>query len=201
MLTYWIIGANTIISYFAYKAFSENDRVDRFLFRPFAISRGKDFTGAILSNFSHANFFHFLFNMITLYYFGPVVEKLGGKIAFMIIYIASGITSMFFAYHRHKDDYRYSALGASGCISGILLSATVMYPSMNVYFLFIPFPIPAPAFAILFILASYYFMESSESHIAHDAHLGGALAGFILGGFFSPRGFSEFFNFFLRILK
>lgn len=201
MFTYLLIGINTVVSYLAYKAFSENDRVDRFLFRPFALSRGKNFTGAILSNFSHAGFFHFLFNMITLYYFGPVVEKLGGAFAFLVIYVLSGIVSMLFGYYRHKDDYSYQALGASGCISGILLAATVMYPKMSVYFLFIPFPIPAPAFAILFILASYYFMESSESRIAHDAHLGGALAGFLLGGFFSPKGFTEFFNFFTRMLK
>lgn len=201
MLTYLVIGLNIIISYLAYKAFSENDRPERFLFRPFALSRGQNFTGALLSNFSHASFFHFLFNMITLYYFGPVVEKLGGKAAFLVVYVVSGVVSMFFSYYRHKDDYRYSALGASGCVSGILLASTVMYPHMNVYFLFIPFPIPAPAFAILFILASYYFMESSESQIAHDAHLGGALAGFLLGGFFSPRGFNEFFNFFLRVFK
>lgn len=201
MLTYFVIGMNVVISYLAYKAFSENDRVDRFLFQPFALSRGRNIKGAILSNFSHAGFFHFLFNMITLYYFGPVVEKLGGKIAFIIVYVASGLTSMLFSYYRHKDDYSYRALGASGCVSGVLLASTVMYPQMSVYFFFIPVPIPAPAFAILFILASYYFMESSESHIAHDAHLGGALAGFVLGGVFAPKGFNEFFNFFLRMLK
>lgn len=201
MITYLLIAVNTFVSYLAYRAFSENNRVDRFLFRPFALSRGQNIEGAILSNFAHAGFFHFLFNMITLYYFGPVVEKLGGRFAFLVVYIVSGIASMLFGYYRHKDDYRYSALGASGCISGILLASTVMYPKMSVYFLFIPFPIPAPAFAILFILASYYFMESSDSHIAHDAHLGGALAGFILGGVFSPSGYQEFFNFFLRVIK
>lgn len=201
MLTYIVIGINTAISFIAYRAFTEEDHVDRFLFQPFAVSRGNNLLGAILSNFSHAGFFHFLFNMITLYYFGPIVEKLGGKLVFLIVYVVSGLSSMLFTYYRHKDDFNYRALGASGCIAGVLLAATVMAPSINIYFFLIPFPIPAPAFAILFILASYYFMESSESFIAHDAHLGGALAGFVLGGLFSPKGFHEFFNFFLRMLK
>ncbi len=194
-VTFSLIVINSIISYLAYKAFETNDRIDRFLFRPYALSRGKNFPGVFLSQFSHSGFFHFLFNMTTLYYFGPVVEKLGGPIVLLIIYVFSGIASTLYPYYRHKDNIYYQALGASGCISGVLLAAIVFYPSMKVYFFFIPVPIPGPLFAVLYLLISFFLMED-EGGIAHDAHLAGALAGFLLGGVFSPKGFKGFLHFF-----
>jgi membrane associated rhomboid family serine protease len=201
MLTYLLIGVNAIISYMAYRAFEQNDRIDRFLFRPFQLARGRNYPGVLLSNFSHANFFHFLFNMMTLYYFGPVVEAVGGLFGLLIVYVLSGVASTAYSFYRHKEEMAYQALGASGCISGVLLASTVIYPSMGIYFFFIPIAIPAPIFSVLYLLISYFFMENGGGNVAHDAHLGGALAGFILGGMIAPNGYQEFFNFFAKIFN
>lgn len=200
-LTFLLIGINSIISYMAYKAFEENDRVDRFLFRPYALSRGRNFPGVLLSQFSHGGFFHFLFNMTTLYYFGPVVERMGGSIVLLIIYVLSGVASTAYPYLRHKDNMHYQALGASGCISGVLFASIIFYPSMGIYFFFIPVAIPAPIFAVLYLLLSYFMMENGEGNVAHDAHLAGAVVGFVLGGILAPDGFQQFLQFFSNFLK
>ncbi len=193
MITIFIILLNGIVSYRAYRAFEAGGiERDTFLLRPYQISKGKNIIGGFLSQFSHVEFSHFLFNMLTLYFFGPVVEKTVGIISFLVIYIFSGFAAIILTYLQRKDDPMYSALGASGCISGILFSSIVIYPQMSLYMFFIPIPIPGPIFAFLYLGYSLYSMNE-RSGISHEAHLGGALMGFLLGGYFSG-GYQNFVN-------
>ncbi|MCB1142314.1 MAG: rhomboid family intramembrane serine protease [Leptospiraceae bacterium] len=194
MFTYLLIFINAIISYKAYTASQSGSyqEMDKYLYRPYQLSRGGNIPGVILSNFSHADFFHFLFNMMTLFYFGRVVEYSAGFITFLSIYFLSGVGATLISYFRKKDDPYYQALGASGCISGILVTAAILYPQMSLYMMFIPIPIPAPIFAVLYILFSTLLMNS-DSGIAHDAHLGGALVGLIAGGILAG-GYGAFFS-------
>jgi membrane associated rhomboid family serine protease len=60
---------------------------------------------------------------------------------------------------------------------------------MSVYFFFVPVPIPAPLFAVGYILISTYLMRRGGGHISHEAHIAGALSGLLLGGLLSPEGF------------
>ncbi|MDX1958589.1 MAG: rhomboid family intramembrane serine protease [Leptospiraceae bacterium] len=196
--TYLIIIVNSIISYRAYIAFRDNINTEKYLFTPNKLSRGLNIEGSILSNFSHADFTHFLFNMITLYYFGRVVEILNGSIAFLIVYIVSGIASHALVYYLKKDDIGYRSLGASGAISGILFASIVLLPQMKISFLFIPIPIPSPVYAVLYVAMSFYFMGSGN--ISHEAHLGGALAGFLMGGYLA-KGYGNLILEFQRILS
>ncbi len=193
MLTIILLIANSFISYIAYQALENNDNPDRFLFRPYALSRGKNFPGVLLSHFSHSGFMHFLFNMITLYSFGTVIESITGTFSLFLIYIAAGITSTLLPYFKYKDQVYYQALGASGCISGVLFAAIMIYPSIKVQMMFIPIPIPGPLFAVFYLLISYYFMQEEGGRISHEAHIGGAIAGVLLGGLFSPFGYTGFF--------
>jgi membrane associated rhomboid family serine protease len=193
MITIFIILLNLIVSYRAYQVFEVGgmDR-DAFLLRPFQLSKGKNIKGAILSQFSHVEFSHFLFNMLTLYFFGPVIERTIGILSFLIIYILSGIAAIVLTYIQRKDDPMYSALGASGCISGILFASIVIYPQMSLYMFFIPIPIPGPIFAFLYLAYSLYSMNEGGS-ISHEAHLGGAMMGFLMGGYFAG-GYQNFVN-------
>lgn len=191
-LTVVLIILNCLISYKAHQAFESNENPDRFLFRPYALSRGKNFPGVILSHFSHANFFHILFNMIALYSFGRVVESITGMFSLLLIYGLAGVTSTLLPYYRYKSDLYYQALGASGCVSGVLFAAIMIYPAMSVQMMFIPIPIPGPIFAIIYLLISYYFMQDGVGRVSHEAHIGGAIAGILLGGLFSPFGFTGF---------
>jgi membrane associated rhomboid family serine protease len=75
-------------------------------------------------------------------------------------------------------------------VTAIIFAAIVLVPGSYVSFLLIPYPIPAPIFAIGYIVISAFLMRRGGGHISHEAHLAGALSGLVLSGIFSPEGFS-----------
>lgn len=192
MITTLLILVNAFISYRAYRAFESGLDRDDYLLRPFQLSMGKNFKGAILSQFSHVEIYHFIFNMLTLYFFGPIVEKIAGAIPYLLVYFASGISAIGLTYLQRKDDSNYSALGASGCVSGILFTSIVLFPGISLYMFFIPIPIPGPVFAILYMAYSLFLMNDTTG-VSHEAHLGGALLGFLAGGYLAG-GYQNFVN-------
>src|SRR5262245_46475102 len=160
-----------------------------FFFSPSEVSAGRNYVGMVLSHFSHADGAHLLFNMMTLYFFGPVVELVLGAGSMLLIYLIAGISSTVFVYYRHRAEPRYRALGASDSVSGIIFASIVLLPGMSVYFFFVPVPIPAPLFAVGYILLSTYMMRRGEGRISHEAHLAGAISGLLLAGLLSPEGY------------
>ena len=107
----------------------------------------------------------------------------------MIIYLASLLIGNVLSLYFHKDEYHYSAVGASGAVTGILYAAILFYPDMGLYLFFIPIPIPAWIFGILYLFYSIYGMKSRMGNIGHDAHIGGAIAGYVLTLLFVPSLF------------
>jgi membrane associated rhomboid family serine protease len=164
------------------------------VFSPYEVSKGRHYPGLILSHFSHADGAHLLFNMVTLYFFGPVVEEGLGVQKMLMIYVIAGILSTVIVYYRHRTEPNYRALGASDSITGILFAAIVLQPEMEVFFAFIPIPIPAPIFAVAYIVISTYLMRRGEGHISHEAHLAGAFTGLLLAAFLSVEGFRPLFR-------
>jgi len=160
-----------------------------FFFSPSEVSAGRNYVGMLLSHFAHADGGHLLFNMLTLYFFGPVVEQILGSLNMLLIYVSAGIVSTLFVYYLHRADPRYRALGASDSVTGIIFAAIVLQPRMNVFFFYVPFPIPAPLFAVGYIVLSTYLMRRGGGYISHEAHLAGALSGLLLAGFLAPGGF------------
>lgn len=188
MITYLLIGLNVLVSLWAFSS-SKGGMQQRFLFIPNEVAAGRNIEGMILSNFSHADAGHLLFNMLTLYFFGPVVEYGLGVYGFLGIYGFAGACAVLLTYVFHRRDPSYRVLGASGSVSGVIFAAIVLQPGMSVFFFLIPVPIPAPLFAVGYILLSTYFMRHGGGNIAHEAHLGGALAGFVLAGILYTPGF------------
>jgi membrane associated rhomboid family serine protease len=160
-----------------------------FVFSPSEVFEGRNYQGMLLSHFAHADGTHLLFNMLTLYSFGPVVEQDLGPLSMLLIYISAGIFSTLFVYYLHRADPRYRALGASDSVTGIIFAAVVLLPEMSVYFFFVPVPIPAPLFAVGYIVLSTYLMRRGGGHISHEAHVAGAISGLVLGGLLAPGGF------------
>ena len=74
-------------------------------------------------------------------------------------------------------------------MTGIIFAAIVLLPGMSVYFFFVPVPIPAPLFAVGYIVISTYLMRRGRGHISHEAHLVGAISGLLLAGLLAPEGF------------
>jgi membrane associated rhomboid family serine protease len=118
--------------------------------------------------------------MITLYFFADAVIYQLGPVRFVIIYLGSLILGNVLSYFFHKDEYHYSAVGASGAVSGILYAAILLQPGMNLYMFFIPIPIPAYVFGIGYLLYSIYGMRTKNDNIGHDAHFGGAIGGYLI---------------------
>ncbi|WP_370103922.1 rhomboid family intramembrane serine protease, partial [Winogradskyella sp.] len=150
IVTIIIIAANVIISY---KGFEDYGFFDKYKFNVGAIKRGEQFR-LFSSGFLHVNTQHLLFNMITLYFFANNVIAYVGSLKFIIIYVISLIAGGLLSLYFHKDEYHYSAVGASGAVTGILYAAILLNPDMSLYFFVIPVPIPGYVFGIGYLLYS-----------------------------------------------
>jgi membrane associated rhomboid family serine protease len=189
MLIYLIMGFNLAISFWAFSAFQKGVDYQRFLFVPALAARGRNLEGFFLSQFSHADLGHLFFNMLTLWFFGPIVERYLGM-HFLTIYFAAGALANVAVFVFRRGNPNYKVLGASGAITGILFAAIVLEPGMSISLLILPIPVPAPIFAVLYIALSTFLMSRGDvANVSHEAHVGGALAGLLLGGLLSPSGF------------
>lgn len=176
-----IIAANVLISI---KGFNDFSFFEKYKFNIAGIRKGEHLR-MFSSGFLHGNFSHLLFNMLTLYFFaGVVIDKLGTP-KFVIIYVASLLLGSLLSFYFHKDEYHYSAIGASGAVTGILYAAILFIPDQNLY-LFFAIPIPAWIFGVAYLLYSIYGMKNRVGNIGHDAHFGGAIAGYVLTLVFAP---------------
>lgn len=177
-----IIAANVIISM---KGFNDFSFFEKYKFNIAGIRRGAHIR-MFSSAFLHADFSHLLFNMLTLYFFAPVVIMSVGVTYFVIIYVASLLIGNLLSFYFHKDEYHYSAIGASGAVMGVLYSAILFFPDMGLYLFFIPIAIPAWLFGMAYLLYSIYGMKKRLGNIGHDAHIGGAIGGYVLTLVFAP---------------
>lgn len=177
-----IIVANVL---FSLKGFNDFDFFEKYKFNIAGIRRGEQIR-MLTSGFLHVDFTHLFFNMFTFYFFADVVIKAVGVVQFVIVYMLSLFVGNLLSFLFHKDEYHYSAVGASGAVTGILYSAILVAPKMELYLYFIPIPIPAWIFGILYLLYSIYGMKSRKGNIGHDAHFGGAIAGYLLTIVFIP---------------
>jgi membrane associated rhomboid family serine protease len=192
LVTTAFVAASVVVSLYAFSQ-SHGRPDERFLFMPYQVSRGRNVSGMVLSQFSHADAAHLIFNLITLWFFGPVVEdRLGGlgPAGMLLIYVASAVGSTLLTWAIHRNDPGYRALGASGAITGVLFAAIVLDPGMGVYFSFVPIPIPAPIFAVAYIALSILAAQRGLGNVGHEAHIGGAVTGFVLAGMLSPYHFA-----------
>ncbi len=177
-----IILANIAVSI---KGFNDFSFFEKYKFNIAGIRRGEQIR-MISAGFLHVDFTHLLFNMLTLYFFAGVVIGAVGVVKFVLIYLASLLVGNLLSFYFHKEEYHYSAVGASGAVTGVLYSAILFFPDMGLYLFFIPIAIPAWIFGLLYLLYSIYGMKSRMGNIGHDAHFGGAIAGYVLTIAFVP---------------
>jgi len=176
LVTLVIIAANALISF---KGFGDYGFFERYKFNVGGIKRGEQIR-LFSAGFLHVDMTHLIFNMLTLYFFANVVIAYLGSFNFIIIYVASLLLGNLLSLYFHKDENYYSAVGASGAVTGILYSAILLEPDMSLYIFFIPIPIPAYIFGIAYLLYSIYGMKKQLGNIGHDAHFGGAIGGYVV---------------------
>lgn len=143
------------------------------------------------SAFLHADIPHLAFNMLTLYFFAPVVYTYLGNFSFALIYVGSLLAGSLLTLFMHKNDYSYRAIGASGAVTGVLYAAILLQPDMSLYLFFIPIPIPAYIFGIGYLLYSIYGMKAKRDNIGHTAHFGGAMGGYVITLIKEPHMFTD----------
>ncbi|NJB70029.1 membrane associated rhomboid family serine protease [Saonia flava] len=178
-----IIAANVLVSL---KGFNDNVFFDRYKFQIGPIRDGQKERMAT-SGFLHVDISHLLFNMLTLYFFANVVINWFGPTKFGIIYFVSLLAGSLLALFFHKEEPFYSAVGASGAVTGILYAAILLQPNMQLGIMFIPIPLPAYVIGIGYLLYSIYGMKNKVGNIGHTAHFGGAMGGYVTTLLFKPE--------------
>ncbi|TMM28723.1 rhomboid family intramembrane serine protease [Polaribacter aestuariivivens] len=169
-----IIVANVLVSM---KGFNDYAFLNKYKFQVGSILSGEK-VRMLTSGFLHVDWIHLGFNMYALYLFGGIVAGMLSTPYFLIIYFGSLLTGSLYSLMFHKKEPYYSAVGASGAVSGIIYSSILLYPDMSLYLLFIPIPIPGYIFGIGYLLYSIYGMKKQVGNIGHAAHLGGLMGGF-----------------------
>lgn len=156
--------------------------------------------------FMHGNLGHIFSNMFALFMFGAVLERVWGPQRFLVFYFVTGLGAMLLhtgvqAWIVHNftgsfapplqmvtenidvlSIYRTPTVGASGAVFGILVGFGVLFPNTELMLLFLPVPIKAKYFVAMYVIWELYrgIAMNPEDNVAHFAHLGGALVGFIL---------------------
>lgn len=185
------IGITTLIlivvnGLVTYKGLKSVTFFNNFSFNIDQILVEKDFKRLITSGFLHANWTHFLFNVITLYIFGKSLETSIGIPAFLLVYTMSLIGGNLFTLFIHRNHPDYSAIGASGAISGVIFAFVGMFPGLEMGLLLIPIHIPAWIFGIAYVLYSIYGIKTQSDKIGHEAHLGGGIVGLFIAIILKP---------------
>jgi membrane associated rhomboid family serine protease len=181
-----LIVANVLVSM---KGFKEYSFLDRYKFQVGKILSGEKIR-TLTSGFLHVDWMHLGFNMYALYLFGDIVARVLGIPSFLIIYFGSLLAGSLYSLQYHKNEPYYSAVGASGAVSGIVYASILLYPAMELYLFFIPIPIPGYIFGVGYLLYSIYGMKKQLGNTGHSAHLGGSIGGFALTLFLYPSVFS-----------
>ncbi|HEX7846518.1 MAG TPA: rhomboid family intramembrane serine protease [Chitinophagaceae bacterium] len=157
--------------------------------------------------FAHGDVLHIFFNMFSLYLFGRMLENLWGPKRFLFFYLACGIGAaalhMLIQYIRFDQIIEQTnaaamagdeqevvrllrqigpALGASGAIMGVVIAFAYLFPNTEFTGMFLPITIKAKWLALIWVAGDLFggISNTSEDNIAHFAHLGGAITGFII---------------------
>ncbi|MCB2112841.1 MAG: rhomboid family intramembrane serine protease [Parvularculaceae bacterium] len=186
-----LILVNTAISLYAF--YGDRTFINQFAFQVHAVRDLKQHYRIVTSSFVHANLPHLILNLMTLFFFGPEVERILGKLGFLVVYFGAIITSGLVSMRVNRDNPKYASVGASDAVSGVVLSFCCFYPFEKIYFLLLPVGIPAILFGALFILLSAQMMDRQDRVIAHEGHLGGALAGLALTILMRPEVVTRLF--------
>ncbi len=161
------------------------------LFRPYDLAHKKHFYTLLSSGLMHGSVAHLFFNMLTFYFFGPPLERVIGTARFVLLYGLSMVLSEARTFLQQRNNPRYAALGASGAVSGVLFAAIVYFPTQSLFILPFPIPIPAPLFAVGYLVYSWYLSRHAQDGINHAAHIDGAITGLIFVAVTDPAAYQR----------
>lgn len=200
MMTLLLIGVTVLVSWLA---FNNRGLLERLILWPPAIARRRQYDRLVTHGFIHADWMHLLFNMITLFFFGPLIERWFGArigpVGYVLFYLSAIVVAILPTYLRHRTDAGYRSLGASGAVSAVLFAYILQAPWTTILVMFIP--MPAIVYAVVYTGYSIWMDRRGGDNINHSAHLSGAAYGVLfallldpsaLGGFLQKLGSPTF---------
>ncbi len=191
----------------SYAAFQSPKLMNRLQFNASKIVQEKEYHRLITHAFIHANWEHLFVNMIVLFSFGRAIENyfrfnFGNNQLqyFVLLYLGGILASNIYALIKHRNNFFYNSVGASGAVSAVLFAAIFFDPWNMIYFFGI-LPIPGIVFAVLYLVYSYQMSHKQTDNVAHDAHFLGALFGFLFPVLLNPQLFIDFIDKLFRIIE
>lgn len=192
-------------------AFRDEELFSKLKFNAYMVYHRKQYHRLITHGFIHADFWHLFVNMLVLYFFGGTAELYMDKLAEIgvlkfpkLIYLALYLISIPFAssisLYRYKEQHWYNSVGASGAVAAVMFFCIFFNPwaKLSIYGII---PIPGIIFAILYIIYSQYMSKRGGDNINHDAHLLGAVFGFVFPLFIKLDLFHVFINNLLSVIR
>jgi membrane associated rhomboid family serine protease len=177
MITYIIIGITVLVSF---AAWNNPDLMRKYIMNPYSVDRRGEYMRFITSGFIHQDHMHLIFNMITLYSFGSLLEQIFeiyfgdlGAIYYAVLYLLAIIVSEVPTYFKHRSNAGYNSLGASGGVSAIVFAVILFEPLVDIYLL------PGFILGTLYLIYSYFKARTAGDGINHDAHFYGAAFGIV----------------------
>ncbi len=189
-----------ITGFVTYMTFNNRNLYLRLKHHPFTVKREKEYDRLLTSGFLHIDWTHAIMNLYVLYEFGRFVEAefvsmydVLGNTIYLVFYLLAIIFSSIPSQIKHKDNAYYSAVGASGGVSAILLAQTLFDPWAGILLFFI-IPMPIFILAIGYLWYSSWAAKNRNDNIGHDAHFFGAVFGFTFPIILKPSLFFDFID-------
>ncbi len=199
-LTIVLIGLTVGLSLYAWR---NPGLLQRWLLNPYQVARRGQYERLLTSGFVHQDYAHLGFNMLTLYFFGTLVERAFGYIfdgwmgtgLFGLLYLVGIVVASLPTFFQHRQHPHYNSLGASGGVSAVVFAAIVLLPTQPIYLFFIPVGIPGFLLGALYLIYSALKARSPDGdQINHSAHLYGALFGALFTVLTVPNALANFFR-------
>ena len=193
-ITLGLIAVTALVSWLAFK---DHRLVDRLILWPPAVSQRHQYWRLASYGLLHADLSHLLFNMITLFFFGRLIEQVmvqltGSWLTYPLFYLTALVVSILPSYLRNQGNRNYFSLGASGAVSAVLFAFILIQPWSLIFVFFIP--APAILYAVFYVGYSIWMDRRGGDRINHSAHLAGAAFGVMFMLAMEPRLFNVFID-------
>tara|TARA_R110001592_G_scaffold59819_6_gene181722 strand:- start:1797 stop:2402 length:606 start_codon:yes stop_codon:yes gene_type:complete len=194
-VTYILMAVIGLITYFAWE---RPEWQKRLMLNPYTVVHEKKYYQLITSGFVHNNGIHLLLNLFTLYFFGLAIEQIFysyfgelGLVLYILLFITAVIVANIPTTIKHKNNYNYNSLGASGGVSALVM-AFILFDPIRDLCLYAIICLPGYILGGLFIVYSIIMSKRNSDNINHDAHLFGAIYGVIFTLLLRPSTFTYF---------
>lgn len=182
-ITLIIIIVTTLVSI---SGFSSQRIIDDLIFYPPAVTQQRQWWRFLTCGLIHADFGHLILNMYALYIFGVHVERAFisifgqyGNFVYLLMYISALIVCLLPTYRKHRNNYYYRSLGASGAVSAVVFCFILLFPLQKLGLIFFPVMIPGFIFGAVYLVVSSILDRRSAGNINHSAHIWGAVYGLV----------------------